>query len=100
METTDSSVREIVTDAEFTAVRAGPSGCFVVTDRSTPTRIHTLNCYAVGLTHFRTKVIVNERRRGRYYAASSIETARRRFPRAVPCGLCHPFPATPVPPVV
>ena len=95
METNDGSVREIATEAEFAMIRAGAIGCIVVTDRSTPTRIHLFKCYAVGPAHFRTKVIVNGRRRGRYYASSSIETARRRFPRAVPCGLCHPFPAAP-----
>lgn len=95
MDLNDGSVREISTEAEFTSVRSAAAGAFIVTDRSTPTRVHTLRCYAVGLSHFRTKVIQNGRRRGRYYAASSVETARKRFPKAVPCGLCHPFAVAP-----
>jgi hypothetical protein len=99
MENVDGSAREITTEAEFAAVRTGGGGCFVVTDRSTPTRIHSLGCYAVGPTHFRTKVIVNARKRGRYYFVANVETARTRFPKGLPCGLCRPFPAAPRPPL-
>ncbi len=95
MDISDGSVREITAEAEFGAVRTGVTGYFVVTDRSTPTRIHALDCYAVGDSHFRTKVIVNARRRGRYYFVSSVDVARTRFPKGLPCGLCHPFPQPP-----
>ena len=99
MDINDGSVREITAEAEFAAVRTGGGGCFVVTDRSTPTRVHGLGCYAVGPTHFRMKVIVNARKRGRYYFASSVDVARARFPKGVPCGLCRPFPAAPRAPI-
>lgn len=95
MEISDGLVREITAEAEFGAVRTGVAGCFVVTDRSTPTRIHALRCYAVGDSHFRTKVIVNERKRGRYYFVANVDVARARFPKGLPCGLCHPFPTPP-----
>ena len=97
MENNEGSVREITAEAEFGAIRALQTGCIVVTDRSTPTRIHTLLCYALGKEHFRTKVIVNARKRGRYYVAPSVDVARSRFPKGVPCGLCRPFVAPPSP---
>ena len=95
METTDASVREIATESDFEAAKALGAGLFVVTDRSTPTRVHALTCYAVGIGHFRTKVIANGRKRGRYFFAPSADVARARFPKGLPCGLCRPFPASP-----
>lgn len=98
MDPIDGSVREIATQAEFEAARTAGTGYFVVTDRSTPTRIHTLGCYAVAPEHFRVKVLENQRRRGRYFHAPTADLARARFPKGRPCGLCRPFAAVPKPP--
>lgn len=82
-------IREITTLEGFQAAMADGAAFLVVTDRSTPTRIHRTTCVTVLPTHFITKVVTNQCKRGRYYKASSFAAAQARFTSRA-CGVCHP----------
>jgi hypothetical protein len=82
-------IREITTLEQFTAAVADRAAFLVVTDRSTPTRVHRTTCVAVLPQHFVTKVVTNGGKRGRYYKAPSYGAASARF-TSRPCGVCHP----------
>lgn len=82
-------IREITTLEAFQAAVADRIAFLVVTDRSTPTRVHRTTCVAVLPQHFVTKVVTNGGKRGRYYKAATYASAATRF-TSRPCGVCHP----------
>src|SRR5204863_4400203 len=86
---TSEDIREITSLEAFQAAVADGTAFLVVTDRSTPTRIHRTTCAAVLPQHFITKVVTNGGKRGRYYRANSLAAAQARF-TSRPCGVCHP----------
>ena len=82
-------IRELTSLEAFQAAVADSAAFLVVTDRSTPTRVHRTTCVAVLPQHFITKVVTNGGKRGRYYRASSFAAAQARFTSRA-CGVCHP----------
>ena len=82
-------VRELSTLENFQAAMADASAFLVVTDRSTPTRVHRTTCATVLPQHFITKVVTNGCKRGRYFKATSFAAAQARFTSRA-CGVCHP----------
>ena len=82
-------IRELSTLEAFQAAMSDGAAFLVVTDRSTPTRIHRTTCATVLPQHFVTKVVTNLCKRGRYYKASSFAAASARFTSRA-CGVCHP----------
>lgn len=90
MNASTGDVRELRSLDDFRAVTAAGVGYLVVTDRSTPTRVHRARCTAVAERHFVTKVIENGGRRGRYHHALTLEAVRARFPAGRLCVVCRP----------
>jgi hypothetical protein len=86
---TTEDIREITTLEAFQSAIADRAAFLVVTDRSTPTRVHRTTCAAVLPQHFVTKVVTNGAKRGRYFKAPSYGAASSRF-TSRPCGVCHP----------
>lgn len=82
-------IRELTTLEAFQAATTDAGAFLVVTDRSTPTRVHRSGCAAVQPQHFITKVVTNGGKRGRYFRAASFAAAQARF-TSRPCGVCHP----------
>jgi hypothetical protein len=90
MDTTNlGDIQELGTLEAFQAAMADKGAFLVVTDRSTPTRIHRTTCQAVLQNHFVTKVISNGAKRGRYYKSPTYAMAATRF-ASKPCGVCRP----------
>lgn len=89
MNTTVGEVRELTSLPAFEAAVAAGQGFIVITDRSTPTHVHRAKCAALAAQHFVTKVVTNGGRRGRYYHATTLESAQSRFTARL-CGVCHP----------
>ena len=77
-------VKELLTrDDYYAAVMAG-EGVIVVVDKVSGRTAHPVHCPTLETAHFIEKVIVNSRKNGRYYLASSAAEARRELD-AQPC---------------
>ena len=94
MTTNGDGLREIRTLDDFDAVRRTGAGFVVVTDRAAGHRVHRADCHDVGRTNFETKVVLNQGRNGRYFAADAYGAAV--LVSAKPCSHCKPDrPAAP-----
>jgi hypothetical protein len=77
-------VKELLTRDDFyDAVLAG-EGVIVVVDAAQGRTAHPVSCPTLEAAHFVEKVIVNQRKNGRYYLAGSLPEAQRELD-AQPC---------------
>ena len=77
-------VKELLTRDDFYGAVMGGEGVIVIVDDSEGRTAHPLGCEHVQAEHFVEKVVVNERKNGRYYLAGSFPEARRELD-AQPC---------------
>jgi hypothetical protein len=67
--------KELLTIEDFRqAQRSG--GYVVITDLATPNKVHSLSCSSVKEGFFKTKVIINSRRNGKYFWMQHIYHAQ------------------------
>ena len=78
-------IRELLTIPDFYDALGGGEGVIVIIDSVRGKTAHPVTCPTLDASHFREKVITNQRKNGRYYWAASFPEARRELD-ADPCG--------------
>jgi hypothetical protein len=77
-------VKELLTRSEFYDALASGEGVIVVIDIAQGRTAHPVSCATLDAAHFIEKVIVNQRKNGRYFWAASFPEAKRELD-AQPC---------------
>jgi hypothetical protein len=77
-------IQELLTREDYYEAIMSGQGAIVVVDTEGRTA-HPVSCPTLEASHFVEKVIINERKNGRYYLASSFPEARR----ALDADPCH-----------
>src|SRR5437763_13564183 len=76
-------VKELLTREDFDAAIGGGEGVIVIVDYPTKTdTAHPISCGHARAAHFVKKVIVNNRKHGRYYLAGILPRSEARTRRA------------------
>ena len=77
-------IKELLTREDFNNAILAGEGVIVVVDKVRGRTAHPVSCPKLEAAHFVEKVIVNQRKNGRYYFASSTPEAQRELD-AQPC---------------
>lgn len=81
------NIKEILDVDEFKSVKKEGLGYVAITDGN-KCRLHIIMCPNVDLHYFKTKVIQNNRKNGRYYWSDNLSNLKSTFPQFEDCLHC------------
>jgi hypothetical protein len=81
--------KELATFDEFRQKRLDDTGFIVIIDSARDAIVHKLNAPCVSAENFKVKVLLNEKRTGKYIWVDTVASGALEF-GAAPCKVCKP----------